>query len=126
MVVTARPTQKTEACLLREPPSLGDRIRALRREADALEAQQRVQLMQRITTAFPGGVFLAGQIWSQPDLRAACLDADIANTQQLGVWLRSWCGTGLDRIGRDNTGCVWSVSAHDLHQDTRVLIDEDV
>jgi len=90
-----------------------------------LRQQQRQKLAFEITAAFPpGAVFSAETIWQQPDLRAACLDAEITTAQQLGVWLSSW--DGLDRIERNNRGVVWSVSANDLHQDPCPPIDEDV
>lgn len=88
-------------------PSLGERIRALRREADELEQQQHAELMRLIATAFPGEVFSAGQVWQQPALQAACLDADIANPQQLGKWLR---GERVERVGADHDGALWMCS----------------
>ena len=87
--------------------SLGDRVRALRREADELEQQQHADLMRLITTAFP--VFSTGQIWSQPELRAACVDAGLDTPQQLGIWLRSWC----ECVSRGGGERVWSVSVDD-------------
>jgi hypothetical protein len=89
--------------------SLGDRVRALRYELAALEDQQRADLMQRITLAFPEGVYTVGQIWSQPELRTACQEADLATPQQLGIWLRSWC----ECVSRGGGERVWSVSVAD-------------
>jgi hypothetical protein len=95
----------------------------LRLDLAALEHQQRDDVMRMIVTAFPAGdAFNAIQIWRQPELRAACEDADIHSPQQLGVWLRSWC----DRIGRDGDGTLWSVAVNDLHEDAGVRLDDDV
>jgi len=80
-----------------------------------------------IALAFgPGGVFVAFQVWQQPTLRAAFIEAGITTIKQLGVWLRSWLGAGLTRICRDGDGIVWSVSADDLHEDTGLPIDDGV
>lgn len=88
-----------------------------------LREQQREKLAAQIMAAFPpGAAFGALNIWQQPALRAACRDAEILTSQQLGVWLRSWC----DRICRDEHGVVWAVSDTDLQADPCPPIDEDV
>lgn len=94
--------------------SLGDRVRALRREADELEQQQHAELMQRIAMAFP--TFSVRQIWSQPELRAACVDAGLDTPQQLGIWLGSWC----ECVSRGGGERVWSVSVDNCHDDAGV------
>ena len=106
--------------------TVASRIRELETELQQLRRQQRDDLLRLITDTFPpGDVFSAFQIWQLPALRSACVEANIGTVKQLGVWLRSWCGTGLARICRDGDGIVWSVSVADLHDDTRLLLDED-
>jgi len=92
-----------------------------------LREQQREKLAALITAAFPPGELFSGlNIWQQPALRAACLEAEITTAKQLGVWLRSWCGAGLDRICRDEDGIVWAVSETDLQEPSCPPIEDDV
>src|SRR4029453_15113563 len=63
-------------------------IHALEAQLAALRQQQRAELIQEIVTAFPPGeVFSAGQVWQQPALRAACVDAGLTSPPALGKFL---------------------------------------
>jgi hypothetical protein len=105
-------------------PTTGDRIRALRREADALEDQQHQELAATIAASVASGeVFTAAGLWAQADLRTQCLDADIRSVKQLGHWLQQ---AGFDRVDRDEAGTLWAVNGAALHDDAGVLVDEDV
>src|SRR6187402_2717991 len=101
----------------RRPVSLAARIAYHEAALVDLRQQQRDQLRAAVADAFPREVFSALQVWQQPALRAACLEAGITTVQQLGTWLRSWCGSGLARIDRDVDGVIWAVSETDLHAD---------
>ena len=105
-------------------PSLGDRIRALRAELTALEDQQHQELAILIaSTVASGEVFTAAGLWAQPEFRTQCLDADIRSVKQLGHWLQQ---AGFDRVDRDEAGTLWAVNGAALHDNPRVLVDEDV
>lgn len=107
--------------MLTPPSPLADRIRALRLELAALEQQQRTELLHQITTAFPPGeVFSAGQLWQQPELRAACVDAGLATSHQLGIWLRSGC----TRLYRDDVGVMWTVDGNERQTDAGARVDD--
>lgn len=95
-----------------------------RRRLEALARQQRDELRADIAAAFPHEVFSAVQIWQVPELRAQCIEANITTIQQLGLWLRTWCGAGLARVCRDQAGIVWNVSAADLHEDAGIVVDD--
>jgi hypothetical protein len=80
---------------------------------ERLRRDYREKLAALITATFPGAALSAQTLWQLPELHAACLDADLTTVKQLGVWLGSWC----ERIGRDEDGIVWAVSADHLHED---------
>ena len=103
---------------------LRDRIAFHEAALAELRQQQRDLLWAAIVEAFPCGVFSTEQVWQQPELQVACREVDITTAQQLGVWLGTWRGAGLDWVTRNNRGHVWSVSADDLHQPSGVA-DED-
>lgn len=98
------------------PPtvSLADRIQGLEHELAALRQQQQADLVATIVTVIGGHVvFSARELWQHqvvhPELRDAFRDAGIASPKQLGKRLRQCCGCGLERIGADRAGAIWTV-----------------
>ena len=97
-----------------QPVPLAARIRALRVELAALEQQQNDDLLRLIAATFPRReVFSAADIWREPALRIACLEAEIENPQQVGKWLR---GERVERVGADHDGAMWTIGTGDTFQ----------
>jgi hypothetical protein len=104
--------------------SLADCIAVCELRLADFKAQQRKALLYAIADVYPGEVFSASQLWQQPVLRAAFIEARIENVKQLGRWLQQ---AGADRIGRDERGVVWTaVSENDLHDEAGIDDDDDV
>ena len=94
----------------------------MRRELADREQQQTAALTHAITTVF-GGTVCASQVWDHPELRRACLDADLDSAQAVGYWMR---GAGFQRLYRDDAGIVWAVGCENLQDDPRIRRDDDV
>jgi hypothetical protein len=102
------------------------RVLALEARVAALEPASDAQLL----AAIAGSV--AGHVFNVAELRAhARVDADLARVlrgltnRQLGKRLRALAGQDvggfvLQRVGRDEAGIVWAVSAVDLHADAGI------
>ena len=91
------------------PVPIGDRYRALRREADRLEQEAHADLMRRIATSFAAKFSAPRTSREDPALQAACRDAGVHSAFSLGKWLRSWCGA----VCRQRCGWVWRVDEND-------------
>jgi hypothetical protein len=104
-----------------DPVSPGDYIRALRRELADREQQQTNDLKRAITTEF-GGSVCASQVWENPELRRACLDADLDSPQAVGYWMRD---AGFRRLYRDDAGIIWTAVGLDNLQDAPRILDND-
>lgn len=92
---------------------LAHRIAWHRTELVRLEQQQRQALVAAITTTIgPNISFSAAELFAHraasPELAAALADAGIASVGHLGRLLRR---CGLTRIGRDESGCIWTLSS---------------
>ena len=89
------------------------RIVELETELAALRHQQRQALAAAIRIVVgPGVVFSARELWAHrlasPALAAAFRDAGIHSPRSLGKRLRQLCGFGLDRVGVDHDGALWT------------------
>jgi len=79
----------------------------------ALKQEQRAAIVAAIAiTIGPGVTFSARELFQHrvvsPELAAAFSDAGIHNARVLGKRLRQLCGHGLDRVGADHDGAIWT------------------
>jgi hypothetical protein len=93
--------------------TISSRIRQLEDELRALRAQQRDDLVAAIAAVVgPGVAFGARELFAysvlSPDLAAAFEDANIRNARVLGKRLRQMSGSGLERVGADHDGAIWT------------------
>jgi hypothetical protein len=113
-----------DPCPTQAPPvPLAARIRALRLELAALEAQQRHELLFTVVlTVGSGVVFSARELWDRQVLSRALRDAftesGIRSARQLGKRLQQLAGTPhtsgagcLTRVGVEHNRALWVVTA---------------
>jgi hypothetical protein len=94
---------------------LNERIAALERELQQLREQQRLELVVTIASIVGSGCcFSARELFAHarvsPELAAAFADAGVDSGRVLGKLLRTLCGRGLERIGADEHGAIWTCS----------------
>lgn len=104
------------------PPTLAERIAAIRAEIVALRRQQREQFLVAIASVVPAHVnFTAGELFKlrrhQPALIEAFAELRIWNARCLGRRLQQIAAAGIDaaglrlqRVGRDHHGgVIWTL-----------------
>jgi hypothetical protein len=92
------------------------RIAQLERELEQARQEQRAELVTMIRSQVgPGVAFSAWELFQHRRvnlaLAAAFHDAGIHSPRQLGKRLRQLCGSGLERVGDDEHGAIWTCSA---------------
>ncbi len=97
------------------PSAIAARIVELEAELAALRRQQRRALVAVILIVVgPGVVFSARELWQHRavsrELAAALDAAGIRSPRSLGRRLGQLCGSGLDRVGVDHDGALWTCS----------------
>jgi hypothetical protein len=109
------PAAKIAAAARAGQPSLRERIARLERELAELRAEQRAEFLATIRATVPAGVlFSAGELFAQREIEAGLAEAlaaaGVRLARQLAKRLRSFeRELGLERVGRDEHGIVWTI-----------------
>ena len=93
---------------------IAERIRRLQSEIDALEREQRQELVTAIVIVVgPGVPFTAKELLQHavihPDLAAVLIDAGIRSPKQLGRRLEKLSDCGVQRNKEERSGVLWTV-----------------